>query len=144
AGVDKRAAKDLLKSMGDLYPPEDPKEFYQKEMEKLGKDGGKLIDELRQFSAAMKEQSDWTPEDLATLEAVTQTADGVRLVSKVLKSAERIKAGQFSAYAPAKEKVEDLSNRDRIAMYERAYAKERTHPEEARQELNRLARLFEK
>jgi hypothetical protein len=65
-------------------------------------------------------------------------------MSKVLKSAERVKAGQFSAYAPTKEKVDDLSNRDRIAMYERAYAKQRTDPEEARQELNRLAKMFER
>jgi nicotinic acid mononucleotide adenylyltransferase len=92
----------------------------------------------------MKEQSDWTPEDLATLESVTQTADGVRLLSKVLRSADRMKAGQFSTYAPQKESAENLTNRDRIAMCERAYAMPRTNPEEARQELNRLARMFEK
>ncbi|MDR2341024.1 MAG: hypothetical protein LBD72_01665 [Puniceicoccales bacterium] len=92
----------------------------------------------------MKEQSDWTPKDFSALETITQTADGVRLLSKVLRSADRMKAGQFFTYAPKNESAEDLTNRDRIAMYERAYAMQRTNPEEARQELNRLARMFEK
>jgi hypothetical protein len=144
SGVDKKAAKDLLKSMGELYQPEDSKEFFRKEMEKLGKDGKELIGELRQFRDAMKQQSDWTPEDFEALEAVTQTADGVRLMSKVLRSANLMKAGQFSTYAPERESAEDLSNRDRVGMYERAYSLQRTDPEKARQELNRLARMFEK
>jgi hypothetical protein len=134
-GVDKKAAKELLHGIGELYKPEDPKEFYQKEMEKLGPKGKELVGELKQFYAAMKEQRDWTPEDFAALEAVTQTADGVRLVSKVLRSADRMKAGQFSTYTAQKESAENLTNRDRIGMYERAYAMQRTNPEEARQEL---------
>jgi hypothetical protein len=144
SGVDKKAAKDLLKNMGELYQPEDPKEFYRSEMEKLGKDGGELIGGLRQFRDAMKQQSDWSPEDFEAMDAITQTADGVRLISKVLRSADRMKAGQFSTYAPERESAEDLSNRDRIGMYERAFSLQQTDPEKSRQELNRLARMFEK
>jgi hypothetical protein len=143
SGVDKKAAKDLLKNMGELYQPEDPKEFFRKEMEKLGKDGKELIGELRQFRDAMKQQSDWAPEDFEAMDAITQTADGVKLMSKVLRSAKQMKAGQFSTYAPERESAEDLSNRDRIGMYERAFSLQQTDPEKARQELNRLARMFE-
>jgi hypothetical protein len=144
AGVDKKGAKDLLKNLSELHPAEDTKEFARKEIEKLGKQGQETLAEVRRFYDGMKAQRDWAPEDLAVLEEVTQTADGVKLVAKILHSADRLRAGQFSTYVPDKQDPTNLSQRDKIAMYERAYAMRRSKPEEAQQEINRLDKIFEK
>jgi hypothetical protein len=141
-GLTKEKAADLLQGLTELYEPEDPKVFFKKEMEKLGADGKEVLGKVRMFRDAMRDAMEFNAEEIGALEQVTQTAEGVRLVGKILEKARQMDSGKFSSYRHGAAGGEDLSHSDRIRMYEKAYALQRTNPSESQAEIARLDRMF--
>jgi hypothetical protein len=142
SGLAKEKANELLAGLGELQQKEDPQEFFRKEMEKLGEDGKELLGKVRLFRDTVRNAKEFSDQELATLEEITQTADGVRLVGKILEKAKILDSGKFSSQKPGAAAVEDLSNADRIRMYEKAFALKHTNPAESLAEVARLDRMF--
>jgi hypothetical protein len=86
-GLTKEKAGELLNGLTELYQPEDPKAFFQNEMKKLGKDGKEVLNRVRVFRDTMRDSKEFSGQEIAALEQVTQTADGVRLIDRVLEKA---------------------------------------------------------
>jgi hypothetical protein len=83
-------------------------------------------------------------EEIGTLEQVTQTADGVRLIAKVLEKAKLMDAGKFSNVRPGIAGGEKMNNANLIRLYDAAYALQRTDPEKSRVEIARLDQMLAK
>jgi hypothetical protein len=143
-GLTKEKAGELLSGLGELYQPEDPKKFFQEEMKKLGKDGKEIVGRVRMFRDEMVKTKEFDDSDIAALEQVTQTADGVRLLDKVLEKARAMDGGKFSHARAGDFSADSFSNADRIRLYEKAFAIRRTRPEESEAEVARLDRMFTK
>jgi hypothetical protein len=143
-GLGKERATELLKGLAEINKPEDQKVFFRKELEKLGKDGKEVLGKVRQFRDTMRDAKEFSAEEVAVLEQVTQTADGVRLVAKILEKARLMDAGKFSNLRPTNTMGEELSNADKIRMYEEAFALKTTNPEKSRAEVARLDKIFAK
>jgi hypothetical protein len=144
SGLSKEKANEFLAELGGLQQKEDPKDFFRKEMEKLGKDGKEVLGKVRMFRDAMKNTREFNAEEIAALENLTQTADGVRLVGKILDKAKMLDNGKFSSQKPGDAGVENLSHAERIQLYQKAYALKRTNPEASRAEVARLDKMFAK
>jgi hypothetical protein len=143
-GLTKEKAGELLNGLTELYQPEDPKAFFQNEMKKLGKDGNEVLNRVRAFRDTMRDSKEFSGEEIAALEQVTQTADGVRLIDRVLEKARAMDNGKFSHTRTGDFFADNFSNADRIRLYEKAYALRRTNPEESEAEVARLDRMFTK
>jgi hypothetical protein len=144
AGLEGKRAKEFLGELGKLYKEEDPKAVYERELEKLGGEKEEVLGPVHRFRDAMKESGDWKEEDFKALERATETADGVRLIAKILRSAHATRAGQFSVQNPGGTPTGESSLQEKIDLYSRAYALQRTDPAAAQAELSRLAKLYEK
>jgi hypothetical protein len=142
-GLTKEKASELLSGLGELYQPEDPKEFFQNEMKKLGKDGKEMLNRVRSFRDAMRDSKEFGEEKISALEQITQTADGVQLIDKILEKARTMDSGKFSNRRPDGA-GEELGHEDRIRLYEKAFALRRTSPAESEAEVARLDRMFVK
>jgi hypothetical protein len=142
AGASKERAEEFLKGLAEIYQAEDPKTIYKNELKKLGKDGEPLLRELRQFRDLVRKSGKWEDGDIQALENATQTADGVRLIAKVLHSADVLKSGDFSAYRTSSNGKTEITNAEKISMYDRAYALRKTNPQDGEAELARLGKLF--
>jgi hypothetical protein len=118
--------------------------FFQNEMKKLGKDGKEVLNRVRAFRDSMKNSKEFGEEEIAALEQVTQTADGVRLIDRVLEKARTMDSGKFSHARTGEFSSDDFSNADRIKMYEKAFALRRTNPDESEAEIAKLDRMFTK
>jgi hypothetical protein len=143
-GLTKEKAGELLSGLNELYQPEDPKAFFQNEMKKLGRDGKEVLNRVRAFRDTMRDFKEFSGEEIAALEQVTQTADGVRLIDRVLEKARTMDSGKFSHTRAGDFSADNFSNSDRIRLYEKAYALRRTNPEESEAEVARLDRMFTK
>jgi hypothetical protein len=86
----------------------------------------------------MRDSKEFGEEEIGTLEQVTQTADGVRLIAKVLEKAKLMDAGKFSNVRTEIAGGESISNAELIRLYEAAYALQRTDPEKSRVEVAKL------
>jgi hypothetical protein len=143
-GLSKEKANELLNGLTELYQPEDPKAFFQNEMKKLGKGGKEVLTRVRAFRDSMRDSKEFGEEEIASLEQITQTADGVRLIDRVLEKARTMDSGKFSHARTGEFSADDFSNADRIKMYEKAFALRRTNPDESEAEIARLDRMFAK
>ncbi|MDR3117588.1 MAG: hypothetical protein LBT98_03390 [Puniceicoccales bacterium] len=141
-GARKEQAVEFLKELGTLGAEDNPKEFYSKELAKLGNERDALISDLRRFRDAARNSGQWSQEDVAALETATQTADGVRLIHKILHSTNLRSAGKFSPMAPAKGESANVSNEEKITAYEAAIALSRRDPAAGKAEMRRLNRLY--
>jgi hypothetical protein len=141
-GARKEQAVEFLKELGTLGAEDNPKEFYSKELAKLGQEKDVLIGDLRRFRDTVRDSGQWSKEDVAALETATQTADGVRLIHKVLHSTNLQSAGKFSPRAPAKGESANATLEEKITAYEAAFALRRRDPTAGRAEINRLNKLY--
>jgi hypothetical protein len=140
-GAGKDQAVELLRGLGELGN-EDPKEFYGKELAKLGSEGETLLRDLRRFRDTVRDSGSWTKEDVNALEMATQTAEGVRLIHKILHAKDLQSVGKFSPRAPVKGESGNATLQEKIAAYEAAYALEKRDPAAARTEIRRLNKLY--
>jgi hypothetical protein len=124
-GAQGRHSQILLQRVGEAGP---------------GKDV--LIGDLRRFRDTVRDSGLWSKEDVAALETATQTADGVRLIHKVLHSTNLQSAGKFSPRAPAKGESANATLEEKITAYEAAFALRRRDPTAGHAEINRLNKLY--
>jgi hypothetical protein len=144
SGLSKGKAEEFLNGLADIAAPEDAKTSYDREMKKLGEDGKAALAKVKSFHDTMRDSREFSQEETNALLQTTQTADGVRLIAKILEKAQTMNSGKFSNYRQEAESPGNMSQNEKINMYARAYAMERTDREGARAEIARLDKMFSK
>ena len=90
SGFDKKRADEFLKDLAGVFEPEDPTAFFKKELGKLGPSGREIIEKARTFRDEMRKTEEFSEEDVAALEQMTQT-DGDRTAENYRNTEQRNK-----------------------------------------------------
>jgi hypothetical protein len=143
AKMPKDAALRFLESLDKSLPqPKDAETIRREELAKLGDGADEIIRPLRAFRKTIA-GAGWGKEDLEAFDRQTSTAEGVMVLSKVLQNASRLRSGEFSSRPGPRANADQPPQHEKVAAYAKAYAAMRTDPAAARDELKRLASLWE-
>jgi serine/threonine-protein kinase RIO1 len=146
-GISKEQTETIFSKLAEMLPSEEEQqksleEVRKSELAKLGSDGEKIINDLRNLQTTMVANKVWDDGHVQAFQEIVSTANAAKMFHTLPENINVIRAGNFSSMSPGRAPTETYSQADQVAMYKKAFDIMRTNKTDGELEVRRLDKLF--
>lgn len=146
-GMSKDQAEKIFSKLSELVPSEeeqqkDLEDVRKSELQKLGADKEKIINDLKNLQTTMVANKVWDDGHVQAFHDIVSTANAAKMFHSLMENIDVIRAGNFSSMSPGQSPLETYSQADQVAMYKKAFDTMRGNKTDGELEIRRLDKLF--